>query len=40
MPKYLPLIDALLMPLTAAERLKAAGFDLDELRALILGGAV
>lgn len=27
-------------PLTAAERLKAAGFDLDELRALLLGGAV
>lgn len=25
-------------PLTAAERLEAAGFDLDELRALLLGG--
>ena len=26
-------------PLTAAERLKLAGFDLDELRQLLLGGA-
>jgi len=26
------------LPLSAAERLEAAGFDLDELRALLLGG--